>query len=74
MLEVINKHKEIISILNTEIDDLKVLLVGLTPRDTECCDTMKEECLLDTVKINTNGIDYALAQIRAIKEIIKGGK
>ena len=68
-IEII-KQKEMLLKLNSELYELNKMLVGNVPIEAD--NTMKEECLTDTIRINTICIEDALKTLEDIKRIMIG--
>lgn len=74
MIENIARLQELLSKINIELDSLERLFGGCkTTSLEECCESPKEECIMDTVNINLQKADYALCILEKINNILKGG-
>lgn len=75
MFTHVMKEKELLGKLNSQLNDLKIFIIGCPVDEKECCTTMKSsECLNDELINNINGIEYALKQVELIANAIKGDK
>ncbi len=74
MFDYVQKEKELITTINCNLNDLKLFLVGNTPKEKDVCEMKASECLRDDIIENLNGLDYTLKTITEIADAIKGGR
>jgi len=75
MFDYVKKERELLLQLNDKLGDLKVFLIGNTPKDCEdTCEERTVECLQEDMRHNLMGVDYAIKQLDIIIDAIKGGK
>ena len=72
MYNNIKKEKEIISLIITDLLDLKLFLIGNTSDENVVNDRKSPECLQDEVINNVNDLDYIRTQVNVISKAIKG--
>lgn len=73
MTDSIFKEKELLKKLNIELTELKRVLIGGEPVREEVSATCKEDCLMDTLRLNLGQVEYALDMVVQIKNEINGG-
>lgn len=73
MYESIQKQKELTSKLNSQLNDLKIFLIGNPLEDTANENMKESNCLQDDINYNLASLDYALSQLEIILRAIKGG-
>lgn len=71
MQDLIIRQKELISEIQKELSEIKLLLIGHLNNE-EVCETTKEEGLLDSLRLITSAMEYSLCDIKSLKEAIKG--
>ncbi len=74
MFDYIQKEKDLLNKLNSELNDLKIFMLGNVVREENETTTKTSECLQDDIISNINALDYALKQVDIISTAIKGGK
>ena len=75
MYNNIQKEKEIIASINSNLRELKMFLIGNPTEDTISNSDCKEpNCLQDEIIYNLNSLYYALGQIITISKAIRGDK
>ncbi len=74
MFDYIQKEKELLTKLNSELNDLKLFMLGNVVREETENNVKSSECLQDDIINNINALDYALKQVDVISTAIKGGK
>lgn len=70
MVRFILKQKNCLRELNERLREVEILLVGKTP--VEEVETIKEECLIDSLKNNDIEITNAIRTVEQIIMILKG--
>lgn len=73
MTDNIIKEKELLKKLNIELMELKRVLIGEDTLREEVTATCKEDCLMDTLRLNLGQVEYALDTVVQIKNTIMGG-
>ncbi len=73
MFDCIQREKDLLNKLNSELVDLKIFILGNTAREEIESDKKVSECLQDDLIDNINALDYALKQVDIIKTAIRGG-
>lgn len=73
MFDYIQKEKELLTKLNSELNDLKLFMLGNVVREETENNVKSSECLQDDIINNINALDYALKQVDVISTAIKGG-
>ena len=74
MFDYIQKEKELLTKLNSELNDLKIFMLGNVVREESENTVKSSECLQDDIINNINALDYALKQVDIVATAIKGGK
>lgn len=70
---MIAQQTDMLNKLEKELEEIKIFLIGNTPRE-DCCEDTREDSLIDRVRNNTYALDMCINLTAMISEIIKGGK
>ena len=71
MKDEILRQQKMLCDINITLENIRIFLIGNTLEENQ--DVMKEECFLDTIKLNNNSIEKIKINLDVIKEIIMGG-
>ena len=71
MKDEILRQQKMLCDINTTLENLKAFLIGNIAEEKS--DVLKEECFLDTIKVNNNSIEKIKTNLDVIQNIIMGG-
>lgn len=71
MKDKILKQKSLVFEIGSGLNIIKSFLIGRDePQESE--GTVKEDCLMDSININTYSLEYILKTVSEIKDILEG--
>lgn len=73
MYDLIMADKDMLHKLEKELEEIKIFLIGNTPKQDSCEET-NDTCLQDSMRKNSQTIDRCLGITFIIKDAIRGGK
>ena len=72
MFEMIKKETELIHGISSELNDLKIFLVGNKVESSELSTVESPNCLQDDIRNNVSNLDYIYKQVKEIGDVIRG--